>query len=90
MIKNGLLMNDHNIIPVNIFGFVLNFIYFLVFYYYTADSVRRLTKELFMNTCHLHDYTFLYYNISICVESIIFNGYKSNTIHRSVMGVYNN
>lgn len=41
MIKNGLLMNDPNIIPVNIFGFVLNFIYFLVFYYYTADSVNK-------------------------------------------------
>ncbi|KAL5240294.1 hypothetical protein ACI65C_007704 [Semiaphis heraclei] len=38
MIKNGLLMNDPNIIPVNIFGFILNFIYFLVFYFFTADS----------------------------------------------------
>lgn len=47
MIKNGLLMNDPNIIPVNIFGFVLNLIYFLVYYYYTADSsplISMLTK----------------------------------------------
>lgn len=41
MIKNGLLMNDPNIIPVNIFGFVLNFVYFLVYYVYTADSVNK-------------------------------------------------
>lgn len=41
MIKNGLLMNDPNIIPVNIFGFVLNLIYFLVFYFYTPDSVNK-------------------------------------------------
>ncbi|VVC45278.1 Hypothetical protein CINCED_3A011802 [Cinara cedri] len=38
MIKNGLLMNDPNIIPVNIFGFVLNLVYFLIFYTYTADT----------------------------------------------------
>lgn len=42
MIKNGLLMNDPNIIPVNIFGFILNLIYFLVFYFFTADSVNKL------------------------------------------------
>lgn len=42
MIKNGLLMNDPNIIPVNIFGFILNFIYFFVFYLYTPDSVNKL------------------------------------------------
>jgi len=47
MIKNGILMNDPNIIPVNIFGFVLNFIYFLVFYFYTTDVsplLSMLTK----------------------------------------------
>lgn len=47
MIKNGLLMNDPNIIPVNIFGFVLNFIYFLIFYFYTHDSVN---KHFFIKT----------------------------------------
>lgn len=47
MIKNGLLMNDPNIIPVNIFGFVLNLIYFLVFYFYTPDTVN---KHFFMKT----------------------------------------
>lgn len=37
MIKNGLIMNDPNIIPVNIFGFILNLIYFIVFYFFTSD-----------------------------------------------------
>lgn len=40
MIKNGFLMNDPNIIPVNIFGFLLNLIYFLVYYAYAPDSVK--------------------------------------------------
>lgn len=41
MIKNGLLMNDPNIIPVNIFGFVLNLVYFSIYYTYTADTVNK-------------------------------------------------
>lgn len=47
MIKNGFLMNDPNIIPVNIFGFILNLIYFLVFYFFTADSVNKLLLFLY-------------------------------------------
>lgn len=48
MIKNGLLMNDPNIIPVNIFGFLLNFIYFLVYYTYTPDSVNYVYFIIFL------------------------------------------
>lgn len=67
MIKNGLLMNDPNIIPVNIFGFILNLIYFLVFYFFTADSVNILLL-FFHNLCLSK-----YYNDYIFIETTIVN-----------------
>jgi len=60
MIKNGLLMNDPNIIPVNIFGFILNLIYFLVFYFYTADSVKNNYCYFLMSNVCLNIIIILY------------------------------
>ncbi|XP_075237337.1 sugar transporter SWEET1 [Lycorma delicatula] len=37
MLQHGLILNDPAMIPVNIFGFVLNFIYFLVYYSYSNE-----------------------------------------------------
>jgi len=61
MIKNGLLMNDPNIIPVNIFGFVLNLIYFLVYYYYTDNSspLFSMLKKAALFTGVLWGYTII-------------------------------
>ncbi|XP_050522860.1 sugar transporter SWEET1-like [Daktulosphaira vitifoliae] len=61
MIKNGILMNDPNIIPVNIFGLVLNLIYFLVYYLYTANMgpAMSMLKKVSLFTAILWWYTML-------------------------------
>ncbi|XP_050436267.1 sugar transporter SWEET1-like [Adelges cooleyi] len=59
MIKNGILMNDPNIIPVNIFGFLLNLLYFLVYYTYTANTgpLFSMLKKVTLFTGILWGYT---------------------------------
>lgn len=52
-------MNDPNIIPVNIFGFILNLIYFLVYYTYTPDSVNHI---------YLFNYLYLEYLIFYFID----------------------
>lgn len=57
-------MNDPNIIPVNIFGFALNLIYFLVYYYYTPDSVNKLFYEYLILIFYIvYNITFTCYRV---------------------------
>ncbi|RZF40143.1 hypothetical protein LSTR_LSTR010095 [Laodelphax striatellus] len=40
MLQHGMILNDPAMIPVNVSGFTLNFIYFAIYYLYPDDKIH--------------------------------------------------